>query len=156
MVGTDKVRNEALQIITTHISEASICLMTNNILDWPLQSESLNNQWLDGSGNIWFLSFRHDNSSSLNGKMEVFYSNRSKARFLSLVGVAEEASWSDVMNIAEFPFQRHANHDLQTPAGLVRFFPQEAYFWDDAVKDMVPLMLFDRASTDNDNRKMVA
>jgi hypothetical protein len=114
-------------------------------LEWPLHNESLNNQWIDNQGNVWFLSFKKDASelTYTNGNMEVFYSNSIKGEFLSLVGVAKYASASDIEDPACPFIKLHQLNNIETPVRLVKFVPQEAYYWDDVVKDMVPLLLFD-------------
>jgi hypothetical protein len=138
------VRREALEIIREHIQHANICLMTNNILDWPLQPEPLGNQWADNDGNIWFMSFSATSDRRvLNGTMEVFYSNRTRGRFLSIVGRANSASWAEVEDVEGFPFKSGFTETAETPITLLKFFPEEAFFWDNEINDMVPLLLFD-------------
>jgi hypothetical protein len=145
----DSVRKDALQKIREHIAVANICMTTNNILEWALQPESLSNQWLDDDGNIWFLYSSQSRPSELSdGRMEVFYSNRSKSRFLSLVGEIKFESFDDVANINEF-----LNEDRgQDPTlRVARFTPFEAYYWDEIMTDMVPLVLYSEVSP-NRNR----
>jgi hypothetical protein len=148
----ENVRNdEALQIIKNHIAGANICMMTNNILDWSLKEESLKNQWLDETGNIWFLYFNNNNAPyplDLDSKMEVFYSNRVKSQFLSLIGQATWVSWSETENLKNFPFSKTGT-SIETPFRLIRFSTQEAFYWDDIVKEMVPLISLDITSPKN-------
>jgi hypothetical protein len=150
---------EALQIIQNHISGANICLMTNNILDWSLKEESLKNQWLDETGKIWFLYCNNNNAPyplDLDRKMEVFYSNRVKSQFLSLIGQATWVSWSETENLKNFPFTKTGT-SIETPFRLIRFSTQEAFYWDDLVNEMVPLISFDISSPKNRvSRKKVA
>ena len=142
------VRKDALQKIRDHISVANICLLTNNILDWPLQSESLKNQWLAEDGCIWFLGFKPDSNAHrfLHDRMEVFYSNRVDSKFLSLIGTAVEVRFSDVNEIDGFPFRKNSDSNVSTPYTLVKFFPEEAFQWDDVVNEMVELPLFEELS----------
>jgi hypothetical protein len=141
---TETVRKDALQKIKEHISDANICMTTHNILEWSLKSESLNNQWLDEQGNIWFVCFQQiAENNSIDGRMEVFYSNRSKSRFLSLVGRLQWASVEDLEDQPGFPSARFAHVDGAYK--LMKFFPLEAYCWDEVINDMVPLPLFDGA-----------
>ena len=149
----ESVRNEALQKIRELISDANICMITNNILEWSLQPESLNNQRLDEYGNIWFMYFNPSNEESvlIDGRMEIFYSNRLKSKFLSLVGEISWAPLSEIEDLAKFPVAEYRkSKGVDTPIRLARFVPIEAYYWDDVVKDMIPLILF------NENKAMVA
>lgn len=146
MVAKESVRSEALQKIRELISDANICMITNNILEWSLQPESLNNQWLDDFGNVWFMYFNPPNEESvlIDGRMEIFYSNRLKSKFLSLVGEISWAPLSEVEDLDRIPFRKFNGPDgVDTPIRLARFTPQEAFSWDDMIKDMVPLALFD-------------
>ncbi len=142
------VRKDAVKTIRDHISDANICMITNNILEWSLQPESLNNQWLDEDGNIWFLYFDPQNANSvlIDGRMEVFYSNRLKSRFLSLAGEISWAVLHDGAETEQFPFAEIGHADISTPMKLARFCPTEAYYWDEIVKEMVPLTLFEKMS----------
>jgi hypothetical protein len=148
----ETVRKEALELIKGHIKEANICMTTNNILDWPLQRESLNNQWLDPDGNIWILSFPHkgDQAVYVNGKMEIFYSNRVKSTFLSLVGTAHWGSFAEAERFDGFPFSRAKEVHIDTPIRLIKFVPTEAYYWDDLTKDMTPIVLFENIARDSE------
>jgi hypothetical protein len=146
MAVTETVRKEALQKIREHISDANICMTTYSILEWSLQTEALSNQWLDDQGNIWFLCLQQkpENNSS-DGRMEVFYSNRRKSRFLSLVGEIRWVTFEDTEDQEGFPFARLAQATVNTPLKLAKFFPLEAYCWDEVINDMVPLLLFESA-----------
>jgi hypothetical protein len=151
----ESVRKDALQKIRDHISDASICMITNNILEWSLQPEPLKNQWLDEQGNIWFLCFQPRNESAVlvDGRMEIFYSNRLKSKFLSLVGEITWATFSDVRDVKGFPFAIASTLGSNTPMRLAKFSPDEAFYWDDITKDMVALPLFESAGS---KKRMVA
>jgi hypothetical protein len=151
MEATDSVRKDALRKIREHIAVATICLTTNNILEWSLRPESLSNQWLDEDGNIWFLYSSQSRPNEIHdGRMEVFYSNRMKSRFLSMVGEIRFESF-DGIEVNEF-FDEIRTND--SSLRVARFTPLEAYYWDEIIMDMVPLTLYSEASS-NRNR-MVA
>jgi hypothetical protein len=143
MVESDHVRNEALTTIRGIISRATICMMTNNILEWSLQPGSLENQWMDPNGNIWFLGFGNVQESpiAVDGRMELFYSDRSRSRFLSLVGEVRPATFEEGEMVQGFPFLRQQLREVSTPVMLARFSPYEASYWDELTADMVPLDL---------------
>lgn len=141
MEATDVVKEEAIQKIRDHINTASICMVSNNVLEWTLSSESLQNQYLDSLGNVWFLCRRDDPNSTVGGRMEVFYSNRLKGSFLSLVGDVDPFSWEDARSVDGLPFNEKDTGD-HASSYLAKFVPTEAFYWDEKTGDMTPLPLF--------------
>jgi hypothetical protein len=127
--------------------------MTNNILEWSLQPGSLDNQWMDAEGDIWFLGFGNVQGSPAvaDGRMELFYSDRSRSRFLSLVGEVRPATFEEGERLNGFPFVRQHLREISTPMILARFSPNEASYWDEMTADMVPL---DLAKQDAHSRQL--
>lgn len=124
------------------IQNATICMVTNNIHDWPLQVNALQNQFMDEDGNIWFLVFDSGEEAQFleaSGSMDVFYSNVKASEFLSLNGEAAVVDEHQILPLNNFPFHKKGN--IETPYRVIRFIPQEAFCWDDQAKDMVPLLI---------------
>src|SRR5690606_22254852 len=114
-------------------------------IKWALKPESLTNQWMDKDGNIWFWFFDLDENTSLdsNGNMEVFYSNVQQSQFMSLVGQACEASEADKHNQTHPAYISFRHSGIKTPFKMVKFIPHRAFYWNDDIKDMIPLRLVD-------------
>jgi general stress protein 26 len=127
-----------LDKIKALIGSARICMVTNNIFDWPLTHQSLKNQWLDSQGNIWFIFLKKNVDHILysNGRMEVFYANAEKSEFLSLNGTARVLTWNDLPEDHQFV---EDNLNAAQEAGVVKFHPDEAYSWDQSTNNMVSL-----------------
>jgi len=134
---------EALLKMKAIIECAEICLITNNILEWPLRNESLRNQWIDNNGNIWFLFLASQTLPKYtNGNMEVFYSNKSRSQFLSLVGIASLSGMEDLPDPSRLLYRGiDMNSVVDVPLQVVKFSPEEASIWDNGTKDMVPFEL---------------
>ena len=142
-MNVNAVDMESLLRMKAMIERAEICLITNNILDWPLRNESLRNQWIDNKGNIWFLFV---SSGALpkytNGNMEVFYSDKTRSQFLSLVGTASISRIADLPDQSRLLYQGiDTNKMVDVPLQVVKFSPKEGHCWDDDLKDMVPFPL---------------
>jgi hypothetical protein len=102
---------------------------------------------MDTNGDIWFLVFRNANEDSIafDGRMEVFYSDGARSRFLSLVGEVRPASFEEGEQLPGFPFTRRQPSEVSTPFILARFTPYQASYWDAIIGGMVPLALTNKA-----------
>lgn len=125
-------------------------MVSNTMLNWPLSHQSLQNQWFDSDGTIWFLFIKTDISSPVfeNGRMEVFYANAEQSLFLSLSGEATVVERDEIPTHQSFPFLKTLeNEALGSTFGVVKFEPVDAYTWDEAVQNMIPIMLKGEVAT---------
>jgi hypothetical protein len=141
MEAREFVKQDALRIIGQLISQATICMINSNVMDWSLQPESISNQHLDPYGRIWFYCAHDTTNGPIEGRAELFYCNRARSTFLSLTGLMEWVETSDEFDTGLLPFPRIKDIDS---VKLGRFFPLEAFYWDDARNDIVALMLFEQ------------
>jgi hypothetical protein len=126
------------------IASAKICMVSNTMLNWPLSHQSMQNQWFDQAGIIWFLFIKTDISSTVfeNGRMEVFYANARQSMFMSLSGEATVVERDRIPSHQSFPFMRTLeNEALASTLGIVKFEPVDVYTWNDDAQNMVPIML---------------
>lgn len=130
--------------IERQIASAKICMVSNTILNWPLSRQSLQHQWFDRAGVIWFLFIKTDISSTVfeNGMMEVFYANAEKSQFMSMSGEATVVEHREIPTNNSFPFFRTLESEaLGSTLGVVKFKPDDVYIWNDDAQNMVPILL---------------
>jgi hypothetical protein len=131
------------KIIEDHIQSATICMVTVDIMQWSLKPEDLSRQWVDGEGNVWFTFFDNDvdSKSFTEGHMEVFYSNVTQSKFMSLVGYAVHADHVDRLDETHPAYPAINLNSDNLPFRLLKFIPESAYYWDNQKEDMVSLRL---------------
>ncbi len=137
-------RSDLVNELERLIASAKICMVSNTMLNWPLSHQSLQNQWFDPSGTIWFLFIKTDIASPVfeNGRMEVFYANAERSLFMSLSGEATVVGRDEIPSHHSFPFLRTLeNEALGSTFGVVKFEPVDVYIWDETAQNMVPIML---------------
>lgn len=136
-------KDSAVDIIQDHIQSATVCLVTFDILKWTMKPASLINQWMDSNGNIWFWFSAMNTVQAVyaGANMEVFYSNGARSKFMSLVGYAFHPNEADCRDQSHPAYTSLRTSVADTPVQLVKFVPSHALYWNDSIKDMVPLKL---------------
>ena len=134
---------EPKRLIEEHVQSATICMVTIDVMQWSLKAETLSRQWMDASGCIWFCFFESESGFDgfVDGHMEVFYSNVSRSKFMSLVGFASEIELHDIHDETHPAFPSSKLMGIHIPFKLVKFIPESAFYWDDKKEDMVSLRL---------------
>jgi general stress protein 26 len=135
--------NTTINSVRRLISSAKICMVTTSILDWELTSQPVNHQWVDTDGVIWFLYIRTNISTSFfsSGKMDAFYANAGRSEFLSISGVAEIGMRNEIPHHQSFPFLKTLSNDALGPTlGILKFFPEDGYIWQEDLQCMVPFV----------------
>ena len=147
MICEEKARIEpaSLRRIRALIASARICMVSNNVMDWPLSTISVKNQWIDDEGTVWLL-FVHtgpENPMLDGGRVELFYANSGANEFLTLSGTASFIPRNEIPFSMEFlPFRKTLENEALSPAiSVFRFFPTDAYCWDNDSANTVRLTL---------------
>ena len=155
MICEEKTRIEpaSLKKIRELIASAWICMVSNNVMDWPLSTIPVRNQWIDDDGTVWLLFVRTgpENPMLDGGRVELFYANSGASEFLTLSGTASFIPRNEVPFSNDIlPFRKTLENEALGPAiGVFRFCPTDAYYWDNESANTVRLTLSDTADIDD-------
>lgn len=127
---------EAIDKIKTLAESADICLFTTALSVLPLSTRPMSVRQVDEAGNLWFLSNKSGDKNlhiQADRRVQLFFSNKDKAEFLSVYGDATifdhnrekaEALWTPMAKVW-FP------GGLDDPElSVICVSPHEAYYWD--------------------------
>ncbi len=141
----NRIEPDSLKKIRDLVASARICMVSNNVMDWPLSSISVRNQWIDDDGTIWLLFVRTgpENPVLDGGRIELFYANSGATEFLTLSGTASFIPQSEIPISKDIlPFSKTLESEALSPAiGVFRFSPADAYYWDNDRATTVRLAL---------------
>ncbi|BAV09909.1 general stress protein [Filimonas lacunae] len=127
---------EAVEKLKALAKSADICLFTTALTVLPLSTRPMSVSQVDEFGNLWFLSNKSSDKNlhiKNDKRVQLFFSNTSKAEFLSVYG---DATVFD-HNRAKAEELWNAVDKVWFPGGLddpeltvICVAPQEAYYWD--------------------------
>jgi len=140
----DLSNKEAVAKIKDIIMSAETCMFTTDLNETPLQTRPMGTLDVDDAGNIWFFSNCNSEKNKdilYNNKVQLFYSNKNTAEYLSVFGQAsiivdkEQAQrlWTP---IAKAWFKDGANDAELT---IIKVKPLKAHYWDTKHNKMVSL-----------------
>jgi general stress protein 26 len=151
----DLSNKEAVAKIKEIIMSAETCMFTTDLNEAPLQTRPMGTLDVDDAGNIWFFSRRSSEKNKdilYNNKVQLFYSNKNSAEYLSVFGQAsiiidkEQAQrlWTP---IAKAWFKDGADDPELT---IIKVKPVKAHYWDTINNKMVSLFkMFTSAFTES-------
>jgi general stress protein 26 len=140
----DLSNKEAVAKIKDIIMSAEICMFTTDLNEAPLQTRPMGTLDVDDAGNIWFFSNCNSEKNKdilYNNKVQLFYSNKNSAEYLSVFGQAsiivdkEQAQrlWTP---IAKSWFKDGA---IDAELTIIKVKPLKAHYWDTKRNKMVSL-----------------
>ena len=145
----EKIKNlnneAAVKKIKELVKGAEICMFTTDLLQAPFSTRPMNAQETDEEGNLWFFSDKSSKKNkeiAVNPYVQLFFSNKNSAEFLSIYGRAEiiydrskiEELWNPLVKVW---FQEGKDDPNIT---LIKVTPQHSYYWDTQHNKMVALM----------------
>jgi general stress protein 26 len=145
----EKVKNlshdAAIKKIKELVKDAEICMFTTDLLQVPLTTRPMSAMETDEEGNLWFFSHKSSTKNkeiALNPYVQLFFSNKSSAEFLSIYGQAQlvydrkkiEDLWNPLVKVW---FQEGKNDPNIT---LIKVSPLHSYYWDTQHNKMMALI----------------
>jgi general stress protein 26 len=136
---------EAIDKIKKIAMDADIALFTTNLSKIPLATRPMGTLDVDDEGNLWFLS-KNDSDKNLDisydNQVQLFYSNKSSAEYLSIYGHAQiltdrtkiEEYWTP---LAKAWFKEGKDDPTVT---LLKVTPADAYYWDTKENKLITLI----------------
>lgn len=120
-------------------------MFTTDLLQAPFSTRPMSAKETDEDGNLWFFSSKLSKKNkeiTLNPYVQLFFSNKSSAEFLSVYGQVQivydrqkiEELWSPLVKVW---FQDGKDDPKIT---LIKVTPQHSYYWDTQHNKMVALM----------------
>ncbi|HMG83035.1 MAG TPA: pyridoxamine 5'-phosphate oxidase family protein [Ferruginibacter sp.] len=150
----DLSNKEAVSKIKEIVISAETCMFTTDLNEAPLQTRPMGTLDVDDAGNIWFFSSSSSGKNKdilYNNKVQLFYSNKSGAEYLSVYGQASiiidkemaQRLWTP---IAKAWFKNGADDPDLT---IIKVRPIKAHYWDTKNNKMVSLFkIFTSAFTE--------
>lgn len=146
-MGTTKnlYKDDAVAKLKELVSSAGICMFTTALKDLPLSARPMSTEEVDEEGNIWFLSrasSRKNAQISKDNEVQLFYSNKDNAEFLSIYGKAsiikdKEKAKQLLTPIAKNWFDEGVDDPELT---ILKVTPYEAYYWDTEHGKMIAML----------------
>ena len=145
MATENLMAEKGIEKIKSLAEEADICLFCTNLSQRPINGRPMSTQEVDEEGNLWFLSGESSqkNMDILNDKnVQLFYSNKGHAEFLSVYGTAEIIKDREKAKELWKPLiKAWFTEGVDDPElTIIKVVPQEAYYWDTKHNRMVSLM----------------
>lgn len=136
---------EAIDKIKKVAMDADIALFTTNLSKLPLATRPMGTLDVDDEGNLWFLSKNDSDKNhdiSHDNQVQLFYSNKSSAEYLSIYGRAQiltdrtkiEEYWTP---LAKAWFKEGKDDPTIT---LLKVTPEDAYYWDTKENKLITLV----------------
>ncbi|HNP21712.1 MAG TPA: pyridoxamine 5'-phosphate oxidase family protein [Panacibacter sp.] len=146
-MGTTKnlYKEEAVAKMKELVSSAGICMFATALKERPLSARPMSTEEVDEEGNLWFLSrdsSRKNAQISKDNEVQLFYSNKDKAEFLSVYGKASIIKDKDKAKqlwtpIAKNWFEQGVDDPELT---ILKVTPHEVYYWDTQHGRMIAML----------------
>jgi general stress protein 26 len=141
----DLTSTDAIEKLQELVKDAAICMFVTNLTSLPLSARPMGTREVDDEGNIWFLSnFTSEKNMdiSADNRVQLFYSNKGSAEYLSIYGTAEiftdeqkiKALWTP---IAKAWFTEGKD---DPSLSVIKVQPADAYYWDTKDGKMISLI----------------
>ena len=135
---------EAIKKIQKLAESANTCMFLTNLDEIPIDARPMATRKVDDDGSFWFFSQADSNKNmeiSVDDRVQLIYINNSSAEYMSLYGTAEVIKdevkarelWNGFLNTW---FNEGPDDPNLT---LLKFTPQDGYYWDTKNNKMVSL-----------------
>jgi general stress protein 26 len=139
------ISKAAIEKIKALATNADISLFTTKLLYTPLTTRPMSTQEVDEYGNLWFMSRKDSNKNKeiyQDNRVQLFYSNKVNAEYLSVYGHAEIIMDAEKVNKLWSPVAKTwFKEGKEDPAiTLIKVVPVDAYYWDSNTSKVVSLI----------------
>ncbi len=137
--------SEAVQKMRSLIDDENICMFATRLTQLPLDARPMATAKVDDDGSIWFISKSDSGKNKdieLDKRVQLFYSNKSGAEFLSVYGEAEISKDKSKIDELWKPIDKawfEQGKDDPTVT-VIRVTPSDAYYWDTKSNRLVCLI----------------
>lgn len=126
---------EAIKKIQDIAKDADICLFATNLTNLPISTRPMSTQKVDDEGNIWFLSSKSSTQNQdiqADGRVQLFYSHKGSAEYLSVYGEATILFDRDIAKELWSPIVKTwFTEGVDDPeVSIIKVSPSDAYYWD--------------------------
>lgn len=126
---------QAIEKIKELTDHTKICLFTSNLNHIPLSTRPMHVEEVDDEGCLWFISPSGSGKNEdilTDPRVQLFFSNPSKAEFLSVYGMASISKDRERINtlwnkMANAWFENGKN---DPKVSLIKIKPEQAFYWD--------------------------
>jgi len=135
---------EAIQKIQKLAESANTCMLLTNLDEIPSDARPMATCKVEDNGTFWFFSpaDSHKNMEiSVDNRVQLIYINNSSAEYMSLYGTVEvlkdEVKAKELWNVFLTTWFNEGPADPNLT--LLKFTPQDGYYWDTKNNKMVSL-----------------
>jgi general stress protein 26 len=136
---------EGIEKLKELTKSADVCLFATNLNSNPIPSRPMSTREVDDKGFIWFFSRSTSNKNAeikRDNRIQLFYSNPTRAEFLNVAGTAEIIKDKEKANELWSAWARTWFPDGpdDPELTLIKVKPAEVKYWDTKYNRMVTLL----------------
>lgn len=136
---------DAVEKIKELVNSADICLFTTDLATVPLTTRPMSTQKVDEDGILYFLSERSSDKNKeieRDGRVQLFYFNKSNNEYLSIYGNAEISTDREKIKELWTPIAKTwFTEGVDDPGiSIIKVKTIEAHYWDTKHNKMVAML----------------